>query len=146
MDQLTMVQSPSFTVCAFCLEHISYAMHYIAVPSHLFYTTSAVSTCPTLSHQHVAKLHQLKNQNHNHLQQDSVGSHQQSSPTLYHLHAGPILFNRQQDKNIENVTTWSCVLNCFMLSSLPCFPGFFWPKILVSAISNITKCVLLTKI
>jgi len=32
--------------------------------------------------------------------------------------------NVQMQKTVERYVGWSCVLNCFTLSSLPCFPAF----------------------
>ena len=34
--------------------------------------------------------------------------------------------------NVERYVGWCCILNCFMLSSLPCFHAFCWSAILTS--------------
>ena len=34
--------------------------------------------------------------------------------------------------NVERIVGWGCILNCFMLSSLPCFLAFCWSAITTS--------------
>jgi len=54
-----------------------------------------------------------------HLKMENLGmglDNTQYSPTLHTF-------------NMERYVGWGCILNCFMLSSLFCFPAFCWSAI-----------------
>jgi len=37
--------------------------------------------------------------------------------------------NKFEESDVERYVGWGCILNCFMLSSLPCFYVFYWSAI-----------------